>query len=197
MAQRGRQAVGIPRPAAGKAWVKPGSVCLAWERRGLAVPGRQAAGRMIREVAQARMRESVVVFVFLLSVRPLSAEQGVIGEGGMLWRSAVAIRVSRGVRLGDNAGFSLLCTHGLIVLFRRVLLAVVVSAQLSDVTVGERNKFYHDELRGIFVCLPEFCNICGNNVFVVMVTYSELRRGKLASSLSLLLTSMCDWFSSA
>lgn len=146
MAQRGRQAVGIPRPAAGKARVKPGSVCLAWERRGLAVPGRQAAGRMIREVAQARVMESVVVFEFLLSVRPVSAE-GVIRDGGVLWRSVVANGVSCGVQLVDDAGFSLLCTHGLIVLLRRVLLAVVVSAQLADVTAGERNNIYQDELR--------------------------------------------------
>lgn len=43
LAQRGRQAAGIARPAG----VEPGATGLAGERRGLAVPGRQAAVRLV------------------------------------------------------------------------------------------------------------------------------------------------------
>lgn len=133
LVQIGRQAVGIPRPAAGKARVIPGAIGLAGKRSGLAVPGRQAAGRLVQEVARFRMTGSVVVFVF-----PLSAEQGVIGEGGTLWRDAAAVRVRGGVRLADDAGFLLRYAHGLVVLFGHVLVAVQVPAQLAHVTVGEK-----------------------------------------------------------
>lgn len=133
LVQIGRQAVGIPRPAAGKARVIPGAIGLAGKRSGLTVPGRQAAGRLVQEVALTRMRGSVVVFVFLLS-----AKQGVIGKGGTLWKDAAAIRVRGGVRLVDDAGFSLRYAHGLVVLFGHVLVAVQVPAQLAHVAVGEK-----------------------------------------------------------
>lgn len=136
-AQAGGQAAGIPRPAAGKARVEPGVVRLAGERSGLAVPGRQAAGRLVAEVAGARVRESVVVFVFLPSVQPLPAEQGVIGEGALLREGAAAVGARGGVWLGDSAGSSLLRAHGLIVLLGRVAVAAKVPAQLADVTVSE------------------------------------------------------------
>lgn len=77
----------------------------------------------------------MVLFVFLLSVQPLSADQGVISIGAVLWKGLVAIRVRGGVWLLDNTGFSFLCAHGLIVLFGCVVVAVSVPAQLADVTI--------------------------------------------------------------
>lgn len=80
LAHVGRQAVGIPRPAAGKARLR-----LAGERSGLTVTGQQAARRLVGAIGGARLREAVVVFVSRLCVRPLSAEQRVISECGVLW----------------------------------------------------------------------------------------------------------------
>lgn len=79
------------------------------------------------------MRERVVGFV--LSFQPLLADQGVISEGGVLWRGSVAVGVRGGGWFVGNTGFSLLCAHGLIVLFRCVVVAVKVPAQLADMTI--------------------------------------------------------------
>lgn len=70
--QIGGQAVGIPRPAAGKAGVKPGVVGLAGKRGGLAVPSGQAVWMLVREVARTGPRVTLVPFVFLFSVQPPS-----------------------------------------------------------------------------------------------------------------------------
>ncbi len=78
----------------------------------------------------------MVVFVLLLCVQPLAAHQGVISEGGDLWTRLVAFRVGGGVMV--NTGLSLLCAHGLIVLFRCVVVAGKVPAQLADVTVSPK-----------------------------------------------------------
>lgn len=127
VAQRGRQAVGIPRPAAGEARVEPGAVGLARERRRLVVARRKAAGRLVGEEARAWLRERVVVFVL--------SDHGVIGEGVVLWKRLVALWVVGGGWFVDNTGFSLLCTHGLIVLLRCVVVAVKVPAELANVTI--------------------------------------------------------------
>lgn len=74
LAHIGRQAVGIARPAAGEARVRPRPFCLAGEWSGLTVPSRQAARRLVGAVARARLGESEVVFVLPLRVQPLSAE---------------------------------------------------------------------------------------------------------------------------
>lgn len=85
----------------------------------------------------------MVVLVLLLSVRPLSAEQGVVREGGVLWRRVVALVFWGGVWFVDNPGFSLLRAHCLVVLFRRVAVAAQVSAQLADVTMDKKDILSH------------------------------------------------------
>lgn len=113
--------------------MKPGTVVLAGEWRGLAVPGGEATGRLVREVTRAWMRKSVVGFVFL----PLCSKQGAICKRGVLWKGERPVGVRGGVRVVDDVGYSLLCAHGLIVLFRRVVVAVKEPAQLADVTASE------------------------------------------------------------
>lgn len=132
--QIGRQAVGIPRPAAGEAGVMPGTIGLAGKRSGLAVPSRQALGKLVQVVARTRLRVSLVAIVFLSSVQPPSTKRGALSGGGGLWKDAPAIEVRGGVWLVDNAGFSLRFAHGLIVLFRQVMVAAQVAAQLAHVT---------------------------------------------------------------
>lgn len=131
----------------------------------------------------------MVVFVFLPPVQPLPAEQGVVREGGVLRRvAAVAIGVRSGVWLVDNAGFSLLCAHGLIVLFRRVVVAAKVPAQLADVTTCRRETDVSMQVNILYGI--------SNSILVVTLTYLVLKPSRLkwASSLGLLLlTSMCVW----
>lgn len=125
LAPRGWQAVGIHRLAAGCARVEPVPFTLAGEWSGLAVAWQEAAMHLVGAVAQARLGESRVVVMFL---HHLSAEQRIII---VLWKRAVVIMIWGGVCLVDNDGFSLLRAHGFIILFRCVVVAAQVSAQLA------------------------------------------------------------------
>lgn len=129
LAQVRRQAVGIPRPAAGKARVEPRPLGLAGKRSGLTVRSRVAV-RPVGAVARAGLGESAAAWASPLCVRPHRAEQGAVGGGGVLWSASVAF-------WGGVPGFSLREAHGLIVLLGRVEVAARVSAQLTDVTVGQ------------------------------------------------------------
>lgn len=132
LAQAGRQAVGVARPAAGEARVE--HVDLAWERGRLVVSGRQAVrGPGGAETGGGRGERG-----FLLSGPPPPAEHGVFRGRRVVEGSPVAVELGPGVRFVDGAGFSLLCVHGLIVLFR----CVVAGAQLADISIWNRRRAY-------------------------------------------------------
>lgn len=78
--------------------------------------------------------------MFLLYVPPLSPKHGVISKDGVFRRGAGAIKVRGGFWVVDSAGFTFLCAHGFIVLFRSVVVVAQISAQLADVTVREEEE---------------------------------------------------------
>lgn len=123
MVQAGRQAFGVPRPAAGPARVEPGPVGLAGERGGLAVAHGRAVGMRVGEVAEARRGEAEVTAPFQIPDHP---EGRVVSQGGVIWMEAAACRRRGGARAAGFAGPLPHGAHGLIVLFRQVVVTVQV-----------------------------------------------------------------------
>lgn len=132
--QAGRQALGVPRPAAGPARVEPGPVGLAGKRGGLAVAHGRAAGMRVGEVAEARRGEEAQgTAPFQIPDHP---EGRVVGQGGVIWVEAAARGRTGGARAAGYAGPLPHGAHGLIVLFRQV----VVTVQVPDPGQVGQNK---------------------------------------------------------
>lgn len=123
--QIGRQAFGVARPAAGQARVQPGAMSPAGKGSGLVVSNRKAVGPRVREEAQARRGEAGLVPRFQIPDHP---ERRVVCKGDVLWRDTVVCRAGGGAWAADMAGLLAHRAHGLIVLFRQVVVTVQVPA---------------------------------------------------------------------
>lgn len=98
---------------------------LARKRSGLVVTKSKAVGTRVRNVAQARRGEVEVASVFRI---PDHSERGVVCKGGVFWMDAVVCGIRGGACAADIAGLLPHCAHGLIVLFRQVVVTVQVPA---------------------------------------------------------------------
>lgn len=125
LVQIGGQALGVARPAAGQARVEPGPVGLARKRGGLVVTDGKAVGVGVGEVAQTRRGEVEVVAVSQIPDHP---KRRVVCKGGVFPVDAVVCRDGGGAWAADNAGLLAHGAHGLVMLFRQVVVTVQVPA---------------------------------------------------------------------
>ena len=130
--------------------MQPGAVGLARKRSGLVVAHSEEVGARVGQVAQVRRGDVEVVSVFRMLDHP---KRVVVCKGGEFWMDAVVCRVTGGARAAGVAGLLAHCAHGLIVLFRQVVVTLPASAPGQTSQEHEQNHSGSREHRPKLLCL--------------------------------------------